>query len=419
MKTQVRIAIWLLVASLTLGIVAAGCSQGQKAASPSGPYTYPMWADFTGPSASMYERDFIPTIKDYVNSVNDAGGIGGRKIEFRWYDSKNAAAEGPPLWAKIVSEVNPPIMYGLGTSPNEGARSFIDKDKIPVVSANTSLKQVYPPGYIFTTSIGYSDEFANIAKYVVKNWKKPGKPKLAILILEHPAGRAVDPGVNWVKANMASDLDLVVDYLPMTATDVSPYLNRLKSAKPDWVHMMLLAALTGLVLDEATNLGLKDSATFSLVNWTSMYGVKPYTKTPNALDGLTQFTHISPSTRTGSKGVEEANARWQKYHGDAGRPYGAGDYGLYSLPAIVTVKALQAVVAEKGWAAATKENLYSYLQTHEVETGGLTGPLKWSETKRTGPTKMNIVAWKDGKEVVQADWFDIFEIPLEELQKYQ
>jgi len=103
--------------------------------------------DITGPVDSSVERD---TVRAYMQAVNAAGGINGRKVEYVWCDSKYDATAAHSC-AKQMSDQHVLAVVGITAPLGENNEiKFLNDAHIPIIGG-----------------LGTPDEFANPYSYPV------------------------------------------------------------------------------------------------------------------------------------------------------------------------------------------------------------------------------------------------------------
>ncbi len=87
---------------------------------------------------------FNAAINAVIKQVNEAGGIGGRKIVFKTYDDEFTAAKGITLTEKLVEEDKIFALVGHFGTPTVGATvDYIQEYGIPMVYAATGINALY------------------------------------------------------------------------------------------------------------------------------------------------------------------------------------------------------------------------------------------------------------------------------------
>ncbi len=191
-KTWLGLAICLMV---TLAFILAGGMSSP--ASAKDPIVIGLMHDSTGPT-QLFGIPIAQAGRDLVNLANKKGGIGGHPIKVIEHEMaykvplavegyeriKAAGAVYMPAWGT-------PIVYAL----TERAT----KDKIPITSpgfgrADAADGRRFP--YIFPIAASYWSQAGAAIKHVMDKWEaagNKGKPKIAFLYWDNPAGREPFP----------------------------------------------------------------------------------------------------------------------------------------------------------------------------------------------------------------------------------
>ncbi|MBI3700799.1 MAG: ABC transporter substrate-binding protein [Afipia sp.] len=141
----------------------------------------------------------------YVQSVNDRGGINGRKINYIAYDDAYAPPKAVEHVRKLVESDEVAFMFGqLGTPGNTAVAKYLIGKGVPAIGiVSGSNKFTNTADYPLTTTslVSFDTEGKIYSKYLNKTL--PGK-KYAILYQNDDLGKDY---VNAFKANMGADFD--------------------------------------------------------------------------------------------------------------------------------------------------------------------------------------------------------------------
>ena len=134
----------------------------------------------------------MPTLTaiKYINE--ELGGVNGYKIEVVWLDSKYDAAQAVTNVKKFMDEGC--LFFTTSSSTEMGCRQEIaNRAEFPgLVCFNASRATTDPPQHIYGQTPDYGDDWTAFANYYMKNiWKGPGKPKMALHLLNNPPAMAL------------------------------------------------------------------------------------------------------------------------------------------------------------------------------------------------------------------------------------
>lgn len=240
-----RLFIYGIVAVLALLIISA-CSSSRPAGpaeqQPPGsasekeslePYRIGVIAPLTGPASWVAEGQ-INGIKLFVNELNAAGGIKGHKIDLLIEDD-----QGKPDLAVIAARkfIDDPAVLAIVGSSLQGATKAISplvKETGPVVY---SLSGGYEPENKWTW--GPYVNTANVQKVALDWIKSKGMKRIALLASNDATGQTA---IDSIKPQVEErGIELVIERMNPDDVDVTPQLNRIRSAQAEAV----LAWVTG------------------------------------------------------------------------------------------------------------------------------------------------------------------------------
>ena len=170
---------------------------------------------YSGP-ASAYAQ-IAKTIDAYFKSVNDAGGINGRKIKFISLDDGYS----PPKTVEIVRQLVEQekifaLFQPLGTPCNTAIHKYMNQKKVPQLFVATGAsKWGDPKNFPWTMGFqpDYHTEAVIYAKHILANVKDP---KIAVLHQNDDYGRDYLGGF---KEGLGKDVGKIVKVVTYEATD--------------------------------------------------------------------------------------------------------------------------------------------------------------------------------------------------------
>jgi branched-chain amino acid transport system substrate-binding protein len=106
----------------------------------------------TGP-ASYAGAGAMKTVEMYVEAINAAGGIDGRKVEFRGYDDESDASRANTLVKRLIENDKVHVIIGCSlTGPTMSAIPLVERAGIPMVSLGAGSAIVEPvKKFVFKT----------------------------------------------------------------------------------------------------------------------------------------------------------------------------------------------------------------------------------------------------------------------------
>jgi len=184
-------------------------------------------------------------------SVNGAGGIGGRQLNFVFHDDQT----NPQLDVQIVSELiagNAQII--LGPASTGGCRAVAPLVKAgPVLYCLSPTLHPEPGSYAFSINISSGDQVLVSMRYFVQR----GAKRIATITSTDATGQDADAAID-VAAQAVNAQRLIVDREHFSAADlsVSAQAARIKAAAPDVVIAWTTGTPLGTVLHGLKDVGL-------------------------------------------------------------------------------------------------------------------------------------------------------------------
>ncbi|WP_423199474.1 ABC transporter permease [Cupriavidus sp. H19C3] len=149
-------------------------------------------AGVTGPVAGSVKEQ-IAGAQVYLNTVNAAGGVGGRKIELVTYDDGFDARRTPDNVRKLIQDEKVFALFMVrGTPQNESILPIIAAEKIPLVAPLTGAITLHRPvnRYVFNVRAKYQDEVARAINHLATS----GMNRIAIFYANDGFGQDVYEG---------------------------------------------------------------------------------------------------------------------------------------------------------------------------------------------------------------------------------
>jgi len=215
----------------------------------------------TGPYATTCTPLF-DGCKDYLTSVNDNGGFTANgktyKYDILWADTKADVPTGVATYKRFAEEGC--VVYQQTTTAEASAQNPIAMQlKMPIIGSGGTDDQIKNNQLVYTYmfDVPYQISFPIGVKWFKENrFKGTGKMKVARLYVDLAMGKIADtPAVNEIIEDMGCEL-LPVEWFPATITDFTPYLLRIRDAKPDLVLVQAIADPFALCLKDAVRLGM-------------------------------------------------------------------------------------------------------------------------------------------------------------------
>jgi ABC-type branched-subunit amino acid transport system substrate-binding protein len=192
-------------------------------------------AVFSGPAAQLGIQ-MRNGIKSYLDHVNAAGGVHGRRIELVTEDDRYEVAVAPGASKKLIEEHKVFALLGyVGTPTGVVHLPVITQAKVPLVGMFTGAEALRVPfnRYVFHVRASYYDETDKIVEQVVSI----GGRNIAVFYQNDAYGQAGLKGVEIAtqKRNMKIS---ALGTVERNTIKVEEAVKRIHAAKPDAVVMI-------------------------------------------------------------------------------------------------------------------------------------------------------------------------------------
>jgi len=327
----------------------------------------------------------------YFRSINEAGGVNGRKIEWIVENDSYNPQQTAAVVKKLVDRDEVFAMVStLGTVTAVAVLPFLAQRGVPIVNPAGGHKLLNKPTdkNVFGILPLSSEIGESMAEFAVK---KLGAKRVAIFFQNDQFGKDQRDGA--VKALEKLHLTAVAEssYVP-SDVDVSAQAVALKQANPDVVILGVIPKHGALFAKEAQRLGWKpkmvghntmaDPVVLDLVG-------------PEPLEGV--YVNLMTAVSTMDKpAVKKANELLAKYYPNT-KP---GYYPYLGMAGgIIIVEAMKRAGND-----LTRAKLITSLEgLGHFETGVLP-PIDWSASYHGGPSTFGYAQWKAGKLDVIQGW---------------
>ncbi|MCA1959620.1 MAG: ABC transporter substrate-binding protein [Desulfomonile sp.] len=219
MKSQKkRVAVWGV--AILLGLLVAGWCAADERGVTKDKITLGLVLVKTGPVAALGLPNGQGMV-DYMNYLNEKGGINGRKIEVIWEDDQFEAPKSVAAVKKLIHRDNVlTILTTGGTNQTVANLDTINKSKIvniPNALADEFFKPLQP--YIFAMGATYEAQYQCIVDYIAQDMKMKD-PRIGVVYAKKEYGKK---GLDAIKERAAKyNIPVVAELvLPTGAVDAS------------------------------------------------------------------------------------------------------------------------------------------------------------------------------------------------------
>lgn len=374
-------------AAAALGLALAACApESATKSDDDGPIKIGVIADLTG-ATSAVGKPYNEGMLDYVEWVNDQGGVDGRDIEAISKDYKYEVPEAERLYKEYVNE-GVVAIQGWGTGDTEALISKVKADELPFMSASYAevLTDPEQAPYNFVVAPTYSDQAR-----VALNWIAEDGPGSEVAMFHHdsPFGLApVEDAEKWV-ADQGLDVKLKAYPMPADAANFVGLLTQAKSQGAKYIIIQNVSSPAAQVAKDIDSQGL--DMKIVCLNWCSdelfIDGAGA------AADGHVMVQPIAPGSAeaSGHADIEDFLKDNGSSLEEKGLHYAQGWYTMH-----VMVEGIRAA-AEDG--DLSGESIREALETMgPVDTGGVvgTGEVEFSADSHRGQTGSGIYVVEGG-----------------------
>ena len=302
-------------------------------------------------------------------------------------------------YKRLVTDEKVVLINGWGTGDTEALKQFVNKDKVPYISASFS-GHLTDPGktpYNFFVAPSYSDQLRAWLKWVKEDWKdKSRNPKVAFFYGDNAYGKApIEAGRQYCKE---IGVDLVdEEIVPGAFSDATSQLLNMKAKGADYAYINVTTTGVSVIIRDARKLGLQ-----------TKFGSNPYgfsEALPQVAGQVAEgVTGVMPHVPFGESvpGMKRIVDFHQKAH-----PNDTHDALYVRGWAYVLVWSEALKRADKA-GQLSGEGVRAALETiKDFDLGGLTMPVTYSAQDHRPSTRTPIYQIKGGKLVKVAE----FEMP--------
>lgn len=291
----------------------------------------------------------------YINKINAAGGVGGRKIELVTLDDVYTPATTVENLKKISAERNPTAFLGLfGVPTVAAALPVLLELKVPAIGLTSGTDALRTPlnRYAFPVRASYADE----ARKLVNHVKTVNITKASVIYSSNPFGESVKNTL--LTALKDAGINAKTYKVDPTGADAAESARQANTDAPQAIFMTMLSQAAIPVLTEVKKTSFRGALyTFSPVDTTAI--TKQLGEKANGL-AITQVVPIPSGVRI--KVVSE--------YVQALTELGRGTPSFYGLEAYIEAKVMVEGLKRAG-ANPTPASLVKSLETlRDFDLGG-------------------------------------------------
>jgi branched-chain amino acid transport system substrate-binding protein len=347
--------------------------------------------DLTGPLSAGIKW-VLTAVQDYFKTVNDAGGIDGVKVNVLWADTAYNLPKALTAYKKFKEDGV--IVYVLESTTEEQALSKqFATDQI--VAFGGSMKPWYddPQSWLYVPVGSYEQNYPAILDYIKKNHKGSGAPKVGFIAYDIPAAKGVLKVMPAYGKSIG--VDVKVETAPLNPVDLTPQIMRFKTFGADYIIAFMMSGDPPLILKTAAELNYPAK----VITYNERTTIKLAGKLAN---NMLMFGYNADWDEN-APGIKKIKEIQKKYHNQIFENDG---YLRGWMKALVINQALAVALKDVGYSKISGAAVRAAIQKiKNLDTGGLTPPLNYSDNSHIGSTYLKFYQVKDGTPVPIGDWW--------------
>lgn len=212
----------------------------------------------TGPAAFLGE-DMKAGLQLAVDEINAAGGIGGRKLAWTFYDAESQTQKAISATRRLISQDKVEVILSGGNMSGIALAMapMAESASIPFISSEGALAIVTPVAerkFVFKSTVDDEDVLERIADYFAKkNIKK-------VALIADTSGFGQGAVTQMKKVGPRRNLDVAYESFDPADTDMLPQLTRIRDSGAEAIICWTVTPAGVVFLKQAQQLGL-DSRT--------------------------------------------------------------------------------------------------------------------------------------------------------------
>ncbi len=207
-----------------------------------------------GPSHFL-GTETVTGAKAYLDMINDAGGVDGRKLKLLTYDDSYDPAKTEACFNRLMEQKVFALGFFVGTPTAVKYIPMAESNKIPLVGLFTGAQTLYVPlrHWVVNVRASYFDE---TRAQIDGMWGTLGYKKIGVIYPEDAFGAAVLEGVKTALKTHGAEPIAVGSYQRQTA-QVGGAIDTVRAARPDAVVVVGPANTVAPILRQSHAKGWK------------------------------------------------------------------------------------------------------------------------------------------------------------------
>ena len=354
---------------------------------------------------------------EYINT--ELGGVAGYPVEVVWLDNAYDAAKVVTNVKKFMDEGC--LMFATASSKMMTASMEIaNRAEFPGLACFNAPILHRPPQHIYGQMPDYGDDWSAFATYYMENiWKGPGKPKMALHLLNNPTGYGALDAARASAERLGIELLLPAEEHTTTTTSEIDSLTRVKALNADVLYISSTPAPTAVIIKNAYQLGMYPGITIGLGHagitkalvdiagadiCEGVYGVFPTVNWGDDVPGMAKIVEYS-----------------QKLHP---KDEGNMDYITSWAQSLIMAEILRVAVENVGYDVLAKGDVESWraIETYGIQrlkdydVGGLHGPVSYTPGDNRLSKSVRVFQIQGGEITPVTDWVEAPVVKYEEFE---
>jgi branched-chain amino acid transport system substrate-binding protein len=348
----------------------------------------------------------------YINEELD--GVAGYQVEVLWLDNAYDASKAATIIKRFMDEDC--LFFTTASSAMMTAMmELANRDDFPGFASFSSPALTHPPRHIYGQTPDYGDDWAAFATYYMDNiWKGPGKPKMALHLLNNPTGYGARDAAKALADELGIEIVATEEHSTTTSSEIES-LTRIRAEEPDILYISSTPAPTAIIIKNAADLGMYPGMTVACghASFTSalvdlggadvvegVYGVYPTVNWGDDVPAMAKMTEYC-----------------QEYHPD---DYGNMDYVISWAQSLIAAEILRLAVENAGIDDLTPQVVeeQGFKKMRNFDVGGLHGPVSYSLDDNRLSKSVRVFQIQDGELIAITGWVEAPLIKYEEFDWY-
>jgi branched-chain amino acid transport system substrate-binding protein len=354
---------------------------------------------------------------EYINT--ELGGVAGYPVEVVWLDNAYDAAKVVTNVKKFMDDGC--LMFATASSKMMTASMEIaNRAEFPGLACFNAPILHRPPQHIYGQMPDYGDDWSAFATYYMENiWKGPGKPKMALHLLNNPTGYGALDAARASAERLGIELLLPAEEHTTTTTSEIDSLTRVKALNADVLYISSTPAPTAVIIKNAYQLGMYPGITIGLGHASitkalidiagadiceGVYGVFPTVNWGDDVPGMAKIVEYC-----------------QKLHP---KDEGNMDYITSWAQSLIMAEILRVAVENVGYDVLAKGDVESWraIETYGIQrlkdydVGGLHGPVSYTPGDNRLSKSVRVFQIQGGEITPVTDWVEAPVVKYEEFE---